>query len=127
MKYNEKIATEYGFFMEAMGESPKPYKPVVTKSDYAAGSITRVFAKKFNDNRIIEISMEQINRLNTDLYKTVMIKWKVSGPRENRTIDGVVEYGVKEMNRFEIERAKKEQLVDLSSVVTNMLEYWQDH
>lgn len=127
MNYNEKIAGEYGMFTQMIGESPLPVKPLPTKKDYETGIFSRVFAKKINDNNIIEISMQQANRLNSDLYIVVVVQWTVSGPRENRMMKGVLEHGVSQMNKFEIERVKKEEGIDLSSVLNNPLEYWQGH
>jgi hypothetical protein len=33
--------------------------------------------------------------------------------------------GVEESNRFEIDRVKKEEGIDLSTTLTNLLEYWR--
>ena len=127
MNYNEKIVGEYGMFTQIIGESPSPAKPLPTKKDYENGIFKRVFAKKVNDNNVVEISMQQANKLNSDLYIVVIVSWTVSGPRESRMVKGVLEYGVSQSNKFEIERIKKEELVDLSGVLTNPLEYWRGH
>lgn len=127
MKYNDAIVGEYGKFVEISGEAPLPTKPVPSGKDYTKGNFTRAFAKKINDNVIVEIKSEQANRINQDLYKVVYINWIIIGPRENRKIDGIIEPGVSELNRFEIERVQTEEGIDLKKVLPNLLEYWQGH
>lgn len=127
MKYNENLVNEYGRVETFISEAPSPAKPMPSSSDYTNGTFKRAFAKKINDNRIFEISIEQANRLNTDIYIVVTAQWTISGPRETRMVNGILEHGVSQMNRFEIDRIKKEESVDLSGVLTNMLEYWIGH
>jgi hypothetical protein len=71
--------------------------------------------------------MEQANRLNSELYKVVVAKWTISGPRENRMLNGILEYGVIQSNKYEIERIRKEEDIDLSKALNNPLEYWRGH
>jgi hypothetical protein len=125
MRYNENISNEYGTFFETMGESPLPSKPTLTKNDYAKGSIKRAFAKKINDNRIVEIAISQVGSINPNLYRVVVINWTIRGIRENRTVDGIVEYGVSNLNKLEISKVSKEEGINLSPILTNTLEYWQ--
>lgn len=127
MKYNDNISSEYGTFLDINGESPLPAKPTLTKKDYQNGSIRRAFAKKINDSRIVEISMSQVGSINSNLYQVVTINWTIRGIKENRKVDGVLEYGVANLNKFEIDRATKEEGINLSPVLTNLLEYWQGH
>lgn len=127
MKYNDTIVGEYGKFVGISGESPSPSKPVPSVRDYTKGNFTRSFAKKINDNVLVEIKSEQANKINQDLYKVVYINWVIIGPRENRSINGVIDPGVSDLNRFEIERVQKEADIDLKKVLPNMLEYWQGH
>ena len=127
MKYNNAIVTEYGNFLGTMGQPPQQVKPLPVEQDYLNGNLTRAFAKKVNENVVIEIDLEQANRINQDLYKVVYINWVIIGPRENRKIDGIIEPGVSELNRFEIERVQTEEGIDLKKVLPNLLEYWQGH
>lgn len=127
MKYNDKIPSEYGSFIDLNGEYPLPSKPLPNKNDYDKGVFMRAFSKRINGNIINEVSMEQANRLNSELYKVVVAKWTISGPRENRMINGILEYGVKQSNKYEIERIIKEEGIDLSKVLNNHLEYWRGH
>jgi len=127
MKYNDVIVAEYGKFVGISGESPSPSKPVPSVRDYTKGNFTRSFAKKINDNVLVEIKSEQANKINQDLYKVVYINWVIIGPRENRSINGIIDAGVADLNRFEIERVHTEDGIDLKKVLPNMLEYWQGH
>ena len=128
MKYNDDITLQYGKFSEiSTGESPLPFKPTPSSKNYTKGNFTRSFAKKINDDILVEIKSEQANKINQDLYKVVYINWVIIGPRENRNINGVIDPGVSDLNRFEIERIQKEAGIDLKKVLHNLLEYWQGH
>jgi hypothetical protein len=127
MKYNDAIVNEYGGFIGIMGQSPLQAKPFPTKEDYFKGSFTRVFAKKINDDILVEINPDQSRNINQDLYKIVSINWTISGVRENSYSKGVITTGVSDSNNFEINRALKEDEVDLRKVLPNPLEYWQGH
>jgi hypothetical protein len=127
MKYNDAIVNEYGNFVGMMGQSPLQAKPLPTKQDYFKGNFTRVFAKKINDDILVEINSEQYRNINQDLYKIVSINWTISGVRENSYSKGVITTGVSDSNKFEINRALKEDGVDLRKVLPNPLEYWQGH
>ena len=127
MKYNDAIVNEYGNFLGIIGQSPLQNKPLPTKQDYFNGSFARVFAKKINDDVLIEINPDQSRNINQDLYKIVSINWTISGVRENSYSKGVITPGVSDSNNFEIDRALKEDGVDLRKVLPNPLEYWQGH
>ena len=127
MKYNDAIVSEYGKSVDLNGQSPLPSKPIPSHRDYTNGNFTRVFAKKINDNVLVEIKSEQAQNINQTLYKVVYINWVIVGPRENRSVNGVIDPGVFELNKFEIERVQKEEGIDLKKVLPNLLEYWQGH
>ena len=127
MKYNNFIVAEYGKFSGIDGQFPLPEKPTPSLEHYKKGNFTRAFAKKINDNVIVEIKSEQANRINQDLYTVVYVNWVIIGPRENRKINGIIDPGVSDLNRFEIERVQKEDGIDLKKVLPNLLEYWQGH
>jgi hypothetical protein len=127
MIYNENLKSSYGEFPEI----GKPSKMLTRRTapspeEYENGYITRFFAKKINENVIMEIDFESYSRINTALYKGVQIEWKITGPRNNIMLNGRFDKaGVTEQNTFEIDRIKKEEGVDLSSVLANKLEYWR--
>jgi hypothetical protein len=56
----------------------------------------------------------------------VQVRWKITGPRNNIYKGNILDKaGVIDQNTFEIDRIKKEEGVDLSSVLANKLEYWR--
>ncbi len=127
MKYNENILNEYGNFFEIIGTSPISTKVQPSKIDYKKGNFKRYFAKKINDNVIVEIDSKQVNEINKDLYMIVFVTWAITGPRDNRKLNGILEYGVTTLNKLEIDRVRNEEMVDLGGVLSNLLEYWQGY
>jgi hypothetical protein len=127
MKYNENILNEYGNFFEIIGTSPISTKVQPSKTDYKNGNFKRYFAKKINDNVIVEIDSKQVNEINKDLYMIVFVTWAITGPRDNRKLNGILEYGVTTLNKLEIDRVRNEEMVDLGGALSNLLEYWQGY
>ena len=127
MIYNNTLATQYGSFPEVAGSSTiLKNKPLPKEEEYTKGYITRHFLKKANENLIFEVSYLSIENINVSLYKPVQVKWKISGPKNNVYKNGILDKtGVEESNRFEIDRVKKEEDIDLSSTLTNLLEFWR--
>jgi hypothetical protein len=127
MIYNESLTANYGVFNElGSGSTIQRYRPSPTIDDYNKGYINRYFVKKVNENIITEISYQSYAGVNKNLYKPVELRWKISGPKNNIYKNGVLDKaGVTEQNKFEIERVKKEDGVDLSSALPNLLEYWR--
>ncbi len=127
MIYNQTLPSQYGTFPE-IGEITNILitKPKPSPEDYNKGYITRVFVKKINENVINEISYVDKSSINLNLYKTVQVKWKITGPKNNIYKGNILDKaGVTEQNRFEIDRIKKEEGIDLSGVLNNPLEYWR--
>jgi hypothetical protein len=120
MIYNQTLPSQYGTFPE-IGEITNILitKPKPSPEDYNKGYITRVFVKKINENVINEISYVDKSSINLNLYKTVQVKWNIY---KGNILDKA---GVTEQNRFEIDRIKKEEGIDLSGVLNNPLEYWR--
>jgi hypothetical protein len=129
MIYNDKLSSEYGestsmFF----GNVPTEYKPIPTKEQYQSGILIRYFAKKINENKIIEIDPAKISGLDKNLYVTVNLTWKISGSKEKKIINGIIEKSsVSENNAAEINRVKIETNVDLLPVLSNLVEYWRGY
>jgi hypothetical protein len=127
MIYNEKLSSQYGTSLDIGGMTNITiFKPTPSDEDYKKGYIIRVFVKKINENVINEISYVDKSAININLYKTVQVKWKITGPKNNIYKGNILDKaGVTEQNTFEIDRLKKEEGVDLSSVLSNKLEYWR--
>lgn len=127
MKYNDSILAEYGAFMEDLGNPPQQGKVLPNEADYTQGSFIRSFVKKINENIFYEINPAESSGINENLYKIIRMNWVISGLRETRKVKGITDYGVSDLNKFEIERVKIEEEVDLSSILQNPLEYWRGH
>ncbi len=127
MKYNDLLSSSYGTFAEMQGASPVRSKPSPLDKDYKAGNFIRAFAKKINEELIIEIDGEAAKKINSSLYQVVFVSWSISGPKENKRVDGTLIPGVYNQNLFEIERVQKENGMDLKKVLTNPLEYWRGY
>jgi hypothetical protein len=127
MIYNNTLPIQYGAFSEIGGSSNvAKNKPTPTAEDYTNGYINRYLVKKVNENFIFEVSYITTQNINTNLYKFVEVKWRISGPKSNVYKNGILDKnGVEESNRFEIDRVKKEEGIDLSTTLTNLLEYWR--
>tara|TARA_R110000782_G_scaffold9113_1_gene29556 strand:- start:219 stop:1001 length:783 start_codon:yes stop_codon:yes gene_type:complete len=77
----------------------KAFKPIITTSNRANGTIGRGFARYVLDphKSIFEIKPELIN-IPTSLYEKVILQWTISGEKQN----------VRNSNRIELVRADKE-------------------
>lgn len=127
MIYNDTLKNSYGTFV---GLAPVTdivrYVPKPTDVDYKNGYITRYFAKKVNENKIIETTNDAYKQSNNPLYKVVELRWKISGPKDDVYLSGILnKAGVIPQNKSEIDRVLKEENVDLSFTLRNHLEYWK--
>jgi len=128
MIYNDKIKNEYGANELKFGEFPIAYKASPTDQNYVDGFFIRWFSKRINSNVATEVSSEQSSFIDTSLYSTVSLNWKISGPKENKVSNGIVENeGVIKANLREIERVKRETQVDLFQTLKNPLEFWRGY
>jgi hypothetical protein len=127
MNYNDKLKSEYGSFNEVVsGASPRPFKPTPTSDDYLNGYLTRAFAKKVNENIVMEVKPEESGGYNRALYKTVLVNWKITGPKNSVVVNGVLQnVGVTESNTLEVRKILLENNIDLSRTLNNPLEYWR--
>jgi hypothetical protein len=129
MIYNDKLSSEYGSSKNMFfGTSPVEFKPIPTKEQYQSGIIVRYFAKKINENKIVEIDPSTASGIDKNLYVVVNLGWKIAGSSEKRIVNGIIEKSsVSENNLSEINRVKIESGVDLSSNLTNLLEFWRGY
>lgn len=129
MIYNDKLVSEYGTTSGMLtGNPPIEYNPVPTKEQYRSGILVRYFAKKINENKLLEIDPSKISGLDRNLYVIVNLTWKISGSKEKKIVNGIIEKSsVSENNAAEINRVKVETGVDLSVVLSNLVEYWRGY
>ena len=128
MIYNEKIASEYGTNVLSTGGSPVAYQPKPTGENYSSGFLIRWFSKRVNETKAAEINPEQRGGIDENLYKTISLTWKISGPKNSKIVNGIIEKsGVEKENLSEIERVLRETEVDLRQTLTNPLELWRGY
>jgi len=111
-----------------IGQHPIAYKPTPTSTDYTNGYFTRYFSKRVNSTKAVEVSPDQNSLIDTNLYRTIQLTWKISGPVENLIVDKVIQkFGVRSENLNEIQRVKQSTGINLSTVLTNPLELWRGY
>ena len=110
-------------------KSIQPYQVIVSATDYKTGYITRYFAKKQNENLIIEVNASQYAdwdsaKIDNVLYDMIQIKWWVSGNIND--ISGVVNVpGVKTKNKQAVQSAEI-KMPGISLKLSNYTQYYAD-
>ena len=113
---------------------PRKFVPKPLLSDYEKGIIDRYFAVKINDGTIIEIDKIQYDLLRTkskngidyNLYKSLMLKWKISGPKHDIYKNNIIiKHGVEDTNKRTIEKLAK-NTPQVLNYFKNKLEYYID-
>lgn len=128
MIYNDKITTEYGSTSFFIGSFPVAFQPSPTADNYKNGFFVRWFSKRINEVKAIEIDPATSKNIDQNLYTTVSLTWKISGPKDNKVANGIIQdFGVSISNKSEIERVKKETNVDLFKTLNNPLELWRGY
>jgi len=98
-KYTE-LAENRGLVTDLEFDDPSYYKPEITEEDLKRGYVVRYFIKQRNDiaGRIQEIDKDQFDLLadqsaglNPNYYKSVQLKWKITGPREDIIKNGIIQ------------------------------------
>ena len=89
--------------IKATHTSIQPHQVIVSAAEYKTGYITRYFAKKRNENLIIEVNASQYadwdsGKIDNVLYDMTQIKWQVSGNIDD-TVGVVNTIGVKTKNK----------------------------
>ena len=127
MKTNGVIALEYGSFraIPVTKALPRKYKPSPVKADYDAGIITRTVVVRRNDETIgQEIDPSVSMNVDTALYRTVNVTWRISGKRDRTVVNGIIEdFGVAESNSATVK--KLGQAVE--RILNNPLEFWRGY
>ena len=110
--------------------TPNPTTPQPTDKDMINGYMLRYYASKVNDDNIIEITLDDIQKggtpegLDTNLYKTFSLRWKVSGPM-NDVLDSqgnIKESGIYDTNIRTI-ALKSETYPALKAYITDYTEH----
>lgn len=89
--YSE-LADNAAIVTDLVFNDPMYFRPSTTRGDFKRGYINRYFIQQRNDvnGRVIEIGKiqydllsDQSSGLNPDYYKSVELRWKLTGPRED--------------------------------------------
>lgn len=110
-------------------KSIQSHQVIVSAADYKTGYITRYFAKKRNENLIIEVNISQYadwdsNKIDSILYDMIQIKWWVSG-NINDTFGVVNMPGVKTKNKQAVQAAEM-KMPGISTKLSNYTQYYAD-
>jgi hypothetical protein len=115
--------------IKATHTSIQPHQVIVSAAEYKTGYITRYFAKKRNENLIIEVNASQYadwdsGKIDNVLYDMTQIKWQVSGNIDD-TVGVVNTIGVKTKNKQVVQLAEK-KLPGISLKLSNYTQYYAD-
>lgn len=95
------------------------------QSDYESGYIDRYFVKRANDVSIYETSKDNYFDISSRLYIKIVIKWKLTGKRNDIYQNGIKTYeGVYEYNKNQINIYKK-VVIGLENILRDPLEFWK--
>ena len=103
-KYSQNGAVNYQL------QKPKMIRPVPKTKDYLAGTFTRYFAKKANDES--EPTVEVTPNFQSDLYEVVTVNWQIRGQLRSLY-----------RRNYMIAQSFKEDNPQITKMLSNPLEY----
>ena len=117
-----KIKTRYN--------SPRNFYPAPTVDDINKKSITRHILKNVSTNQLIEIDQATVKhyqkkKIDNNLFQLETIEWKISGPLNSITINGITQIGVIEEN-IETVREKSKKMPELLQYFKSYSEFYTD-
>lgn len=123
-KLYDKLKSGELFLMDS---NVNTFIPNPNESNYKIGFITRYFVQQRNDKTspIYEVESNEYNRLlRNDLFINVVIKWRISGPKDTQynSIGNVIDRGVKESNRVAISLVS-DKIPNLKMYLPNLLQF----
>ena len=122
----KKLKINTLFKLESKVES---YFPILKETDYSKGWFNRYFVQKTNDKAspIFEVNYSEFLRLKQNtLFSCVLIKWRISGPKEAQydSKGNVIDKGVKESNRIAISLVA-DKIPNLKLYLPNLLQFYK--
>lgn len=110
--------------------TPIPYKPIISPSDYKLGYIDRYFLKKRNEQKFIEIDESQYKSwergtIDSNVYDALNFRWFISGNIQDIKLGDVVQYGIITKNTRQIQYAHQ-QLPGIQTSLKDPLQYYTD-
>jgi hypothetical protein len=95
---------------KVFSQKPDLFFPTITELHYSDGFIDRYFLKSASDKYSSIIEVTQIEFLSFEqnpFYKRASVRWKLTGPLDNVTRNGIVEdVGVIEYNHTQLKNAE---------------------
>lgn len=111
---------------------PIPFTPRPTEADYAAGKITRYFARQRNGTqfKIMEIDKTTYDTFSTSignpttaLWKVISIFWQISGPKRTQIINGIrTQAGIIDTNQRILDQAEK-NFIGIKQYLSNLTQF----
>lgn len=103
---------------------------IPTKEEYTQGFLVRYFIKKYNESIVYEIDESQFNDwaaslIDPNLYTAVQLNWYITGEINDIENGPITHKGILTKNKESLKIAEKE-LLGISKLVTNLLEYYID-
>ena len=110
--------------------TPISVLPTITTTDITAGYINRYFIQKINEMQCIEIDGSQHNlwksgKIDPNMYTSIAIPWFITGNINDRMVNGVLVWGTRRKNEYQIQLAKK-SIATIDSLLTDPLQFYTD-
>jgi hypothetical protein len=117
-----KIKTKYN--------TPSIFYPSPTTDDINKKRITRYILKNVSTNQLIETNLQTVKdyqkkKIDNNLYQLETIDWKIAGPLNTVTVNGITKTGVVEQN-IETIRNKSKTMPELLQYFKSYSEFYTD-
>ena len=117
-----KIKTKYN--------TPSIFYPSPTTDDINKKRITRYILKNVSTNQLIETNLQTVKdyqkkKIDNNLYQLETIDWKIAGPLNTITVNGITQTGVVEQN-IETIRNKSKAMPELLQYFKSYSEFYTD-
>lgn len=106
---------------------PTLSKPIITLTNVQDKFVERYFVQLVNDkDYIVEVNDKQFEQFKSNpRFTAISVQWRIVGVRDSiKRKDGIVEWGVAEINRQAILSADL-TMNGIQKYITNYLEFWQ--
>ena len=117
-----KIKTKYN--------TPNIFYPSITTDDINKKRLIRYILKNVSTNQIFETDQQTVQhyqkkKIDNNLYQLEIINWKIAGPLNTTTTNGITEIGVIEQN-IETIRNKSKKMLGLLQYFKSYSEFYTD-
>lgn len=104
---------------------PNTFLPVPSDKDYKVGYIERYVVSKINYNDITEVSSDVYSKIDSNFFKKVKFKWKITGVL-NSKYDGkmLLQQGVIEFNKKQVEHINT-IIRGVNDVFSNLTQFYK--